>query len=56
MGDIVPFKKPVKKLGMCQYGHHKWVVDKNKKFDVREGKLITRYKCSRCGAEKVKGT
>ena len=39
---------------MCQHGFHNWVVDNNKKFDVRQGKLVTRYVCSRCGIEKIK--
>jgi hypothetical protein len=55
MGDVLPFKKPTKKLGMCQHGHHKWVVDTTKKFDVHKGKLVTRYTCARCGKVKIKG-
>ena len=44
MGDILPFKKPDKKSprkGMCQHGFHKWVVCKEKQFDVKQGKLVT---------------
>ncbi len=56
MGDVIPFKKPgAKKRGLCQHGFHNWVVDNNKKFEVRQGKLVTRYVCSRCGIEKIKG-
>jgi hypothetical protein len=56
MGDVLPFKKPaVKGKGLCQHGFHHWVVDKDRKFDVRKGKLVTLYRCSRCGLEKVKG-
>lgn len=56
MGDVLPFKKPQgKKLGMCQHGFHHWVIVQDRKFDVKKGKLITLYRCSRCGAEKVKG-
>lgn len=54
MGDVLPFKKPKgKKLGLCQHGFHQWVVVSNKRFDVKKGKLVTAYKCSRCGLEKV---
>ena len=55
MGKVIPFRKPEgKKLGMCQHGFHQWVVDKTKQFDVKKGKLVTVYKCSRCGLEKIK--
>lgn len=58
MADILPFKapkkKPVKARGMCQHGLHKWVVDKESVFDSKQGKLVTRYRCSRCGAIKTK--
>ena len=57
MADILPFKKPDKKKpkkGLCQHGFHKWEIWKEKQFDVREGKLVTVYRCARCGAEKVK--
>lgn len=56
MGEILPFKKrrPGKGSVMCLEGHHKWAVWKAKQFDVREGKLVTVYRCERCGAEKTK--
>ena len=58
MGDILPFKKPARVKpqgqGMCQHGHHKWQVWKDKQFDVKEGKLVTVYRCARCNAQRVK--
>ena len=55
MADIIPFKKRTpKKLGLCQYGHHRWQVVKENKFDTKQGKLVTVYKCSNCGKRKVK--
>ena len=57
MGDILPLKKPQKKMprkGMCQHDFHKWVICKEKQFDVKQGKLVTVYRCDRCGKEKVK--
>jgi len=57
MGDILPFKKPQKKTpnrGMCQHGFHRWLICKEKRFDVKQGKLVTVYRCERCGKEKVK--
>ena len=55
MGDVVEFKKRGgKRLGMCQHGYHDWQIFQGKKFDVRQGRLVTVYRCRRCGAEKVK--
>ena len=58
MGDIVPFKKPKpsekhKGKTLCKNGFHKWKVVTDNKFDVKQGKLVTVYKCTRCGAEKT---
>ncbi|MEE4143629.1 MAG: hypothetical protein V2I26_02435 [Halieaceae bacterium] len=57
MGEVIPFRKPSLKEQhkgntLCRHGHHKWVVDKEKKFDVKQGKLVTVSRCSRCGKEK----
>ena len=57
MSNVIPFKK--KKPGakhkgktLCKSGFHKWLVDTEQKFDTRAGKLVTVYRCSRCGALK----
>lgn len=57
MGDVVPFqrgprKKPASKT-LCKSGFHKWEVDGRKQFDVKQGKLVTIWRCARCGATKV---
>lgn len=54
MADILPFKRPVKPLGLCQHGFHKWRVWQAKQFDVQRGRLVTVYCCERCGARQVK--
>lgn len=59
MADILPFKRPSLKeqhkgKSLCRHGHHKWLVDKERQFDVKQGKLVTRYRCARCGKEKIK--
>jgi hypothetical protein len=59
MSDILPFKKPSLKEKhkgntLCRNGHHKWVVDKEKQFDVKQGKLVTLYRCTRCEKTRVK--
>lgn len=60
MADILPFKR--KKLsdkhkgkGLCREGFHKWVVDKESAFDVKQGRLVNRYRCARCGKTKIEG-
>ncbi len=57
MGDVVPFKKiPAKHKHkgntLCRNGFHKWQIVQEKQFDVKQGKLVTVYKCSRCGVER----
>jgi len=58
LGDILPFKKKklsVKHKGsiLCKRGFHKWEVDNEKQFDSQQGKLVTTYKCKRCGKTKT---
>ena len=59
MSEVLPFRKPTLKekhrgKTLCKHGHHKWVVDKAKQFDVKQGKLVTVYRCSRCDKTRVK--
>ncbi len=59
MADILPFRRPSaaeknKGKSLCRHGHHKWEVDKAKQFDVKQGKLVTVYRCSRCGKTRVR--
>lgn len=61
MADIVPFKRPsIKEKAqgktLCSRGFHKWVMDKKKQFDVKQGRLVTIQRCSRCGATRTKLT
>ena len=45
-------QKKSQKNTMCRNGHHRWVVDVSKKFDVKQGKLVTVYRCPHC--QKIK--
>ncbi len=59
MGDVVTFKKPslktkAKGKTLCKNGFHKWKILQEKKFDTKAGKLVTVYRCERCGEQKVK--
>jgi hypothetical protein len=58
MGDVITFKKPKasdKHRGktLCKSGFHKWEVVKGNPFDVKQGKMVTRYRCVRCGATRI---
>ena len=58
MGDVVKFRRPKpsekhKGKGLCRSGFHKWAVVTGRPFDVKQGRLLTRYRCSRCGATKT---
>jgi hypothetical protein len=55
VAEIVPFKPrgPARHNStLCRNGHHKWVVWQRKPFDVKQGRLVTVYRCERCGAER----
>ena len=59
MGEVIRFKKPkaaekARGKTLCREGFHRWVVSDDKQFDVRKGRLVTVYRCSRCGAMKTK--
>lgn len=62
MAEIIRFdqqkarRKTAKAKGntLCSNGFHKWAVYQDKQFDVKQGKLVTIYRCQRCAAQKVK--
>jgi len=61
MAKILSFKKPSPKeknqgKTLCLHDFHKWAVVSERKFDVRQGKLVTCYRCQRCGKEKTELT
>jgi hypothetical protein len=58
MGEVIKFPKPglaQKNRGktLCGSGFHRWEIVQEKRFDVRRGKLVTLYRCARCGASKT---
>jgi predicted metal-binding protein len=58
MGEILPFRKRSLKekhrgKTLCRHGHHKWVVEKESQFDVKQGRLVTVYRCQRCDRRRV---
>ena len=59
MGEIIKFKKPslnkkAEGKALCKSGFHKWKAIAERKFDVRQGKLVTLLRCERCGKEQTK--
>jgi hypothetical protein len=59
MGNVIQFKRPTaaekhKGKTLCRSGFHKWEVVQEKQFDVQQGKLVTIYRCQRCGEQKVR--
>jgi hypothetical protein len=59
MADILPFKRPGGRLrgnSLCRSNHHKWEVLKDRRFDVKQGRLVTVERCSRCGATRTRAT
>jgi len=57
MGDVIQFKKArlkdkYKGRTLCKSGFHKWEVIETP-FDVKKGKMLTTYRCSRCGETKT---
>jgi hypothetical protein len=58
MGEIIKFKKPSLKekaegKTLCGSGFHKWKIVSERKFGVKQGKLVTLRRCERCGKEKT---
>ncbi|MGD2112453.1 MAG: hypothetical protein PVI50_03640 [Gammaproteobacteria bacterium] len=60
MADIIRFRKPAaadKARGgtLCRRGFHKWEAMNETPFDSKRGRLVTGYRCARCGALKTAG-
>ncbi len=58
MSNVIQFKRPTaaqkhKGKSLCRSGFHKWKIVQEKQFDVKQGKLVTIYECSRCNKRKV---
>ena len=59
MADILPFKRPrvaERNRGgsLCRSNHHKWETLKERRFDVKRGRLVTVERCTRCGATRIR--
>ncbi|HKK13939.1 MAG TPA: hypothetical protein VKA14_04690 [Gammaproteobacteria bacterium] len=61
MSNVVRFKRPKpaerhRGNTLCRRGFHKWQPVPATPFDVKDGRLVTRYRCRRCGATRVEPT
>ena len=61
MGEVIKFRKPTAAASadgktLCRSGFHKWKVAPDRRFDVKSGKLVTLYRCERCGKHKTELT
>ena len=60
MGDVVKIKSWRKQRDsgttLCKEGHHKWQLLNERRFDVKQGKLVSAERCTRCGVERNKLT
>ncbi len=60
MGEVLKFRPRAKAAErakgktLCGSGFHKWTLDRKRRFDVKKGKLLTVYRCTRCGVEKTR--
>jgi hypothetical protein len=48
-------RKRAERKVLCDSGFHKWELLTERRFDVKLGKLVSAERCSRCGAERVRG-
>lgn len=42
-----------KQSTLCGNGFHSWEVVTGNRFDVKAGKLVTQYRCKRCGTTRT---
>jgi hypothetical protein len=39
---------------LCTSGFHKWELLSARRFDVKQGRLVSTERCKRCGEERTK--
>lgn len=60
MGEVIPFRRRQRRAAeyegkaLCRSGHHKWEIVHTQRFDVKQGRLVTVFRCKRCHASKTK--
>ncbi|MBM0104021.1 hypothetical protein JM946_04665 [Steroidobacter sp. S1-65] len=60
MSNVINLKKAKQKRAdgktLCSSGFHKWELLSARRFDVKQGKLVSTERCKRCGEERIKLT
>jgi hypothetical protein len=60
MSNVVQLKKVKQKRAegktLCGSGFHKWEIVGERRFDVKQGKLVSTERCKRCGEQRTKLT
>jgi hypothetical protein len=61
MGDVIKFQRPPPRAQrdgrtLCNSGFHKWKPMAERRFDVKQGKLVTVERCERCGKTRTRLT
>jgi hypothetical protein len=60
MTNVINLKKAKQKRAegktLCSSGFHKWTVLSGLRFDVKQGRLVSTERCTRCGEERIKLT
>ena len=61
MGKILKFRRASARVAsegrtMCGSGFHKWKPVAERRFDVKQGKLVTVERCERCGNTRTRLT
>jgi hypothetical protein len=58
--SVISFRKYKQKRAegktLCTSGFHKWELLNERRFDVKQGKLVSTERCKRCGVERTKQT
>jgi hypothetical protein len=58
MGEVIKIKAMKRARAdakvLCSSGFHKWQTLTQRTFDVKQGKLVSAEKCTRCGVTRVK--
>ncbi len=58
MGDVIPFARSRRRReraegrSLCRNGFHRWAPEGETRFDVRKGRLVSVFRCQRCGLER----
>jgi hypothetical protein len=64
MSNVIDLKKARKQARqkraegktLCGAGLHKWELLAGRRFDVKQGRLVSTERCKRCGEQRVKLT